>query len=114
MQDQEDRNNELTKTKKKMEMDADSLKKNIQDIELSLRKSESEKTSKDNQIRSLQDEMHQQDELIAKLNKEKKHQEEVNRKLTEDLQAEEDKVNHMNKVKAKLEQNLDEVCTPHN
>ena len=50
--------------------------------------------------------MQQQDENIAKLNKEKKHQEEINRKLMEDLQSEEDKGNHTNKVKAKLEQSL--------
>ncbi len=49
----------------------------LQDMELSLRKAESEKQSKDHNIRSLQDEMAQQDELVAKLNKEKKHQEEV-------------------------------------
>lgn len=53
--------------------------------------------------------MTQQDELIAKLNKEKKMHEDMNRKVTEDLQAEEDKVNHLNKIKAKLEQNIDEV-----
>ena len=35
--------------------------------------------------------------------------EEGNKKLTEDLQAEEDKVNHLNKLKQKLEANLDEV-----
>ncbi len=46
---------------------------------------------------------------MAKLNKEKKHQEEVNRKLTEDLQAEEDKMNQLNKTKYKVEQNLDGV-----
>ncbi len=50
-----------------------------------------------------------QDELIAKLNKEKKMHEDTNRKITEDLQSEEDKVNHLNKIKAKLEQNIDEV-----
>ncbi len=53
--------------------------------------------------------MAQQDDLVAKLNKEKKNLEEHNRKVTEGLQAEEDKVNHLNKVKAKLEQNMDEV-----
>jgi len=53
--------------------------------------------------------MGNQDELVAKLNKEKKHQEEINRKLTEDLQSQEDKVNHLNKVKTKLESQLDEV-----
>ena len=53
--------------------------------------------------------MQHQDEQIAKLNKEKKGVEEQNKKLLEDLQAEEDKVNHLNKLKAKLEQTLDEV-----
>ena len=43
------------------------------------------------------------------MNKEKKHQEEVNRKLMEDLQAEESKLNQLNKQKAKVEQNLDAV-----
>lgn len=47
----------------------ESLKKQIQDLEMSLRKAESEKQSKDHQIRSLQDEMSQQDENIARLNK---------------------------------------------
>lgn len=53
---------------------------------MSLRKSESEKQSKDHQIRSLQDEMQQQDESIAKLNKEKKHQEEVSEPTSNDSQ----------------------------
>lgn len=56
--------------------------------------------------------MAQQDELIARLNKEKKHQDEVNRKVDDDSQAEGDKYNHLNKVKAKLEQQLDEVICP--
>lgn len=56
--------------------------------------------------------MAQQDELIAKLNKEKKHQEEVNRKVGDDFQSEEDKLNHLNKLKGKLEQQLDEVLSP--
>jgi len=57
----------------------------------------------------LQDEMSSQEELAGRLNKEKKHQEEVTRKLMEDLQGEDDKLNHVNKLKAKLEQQLDDV-----
>jgi hypothetical protein len=44
---------------------------------------------------------------MNRLSKEKKQHEDVNRKLTEDLQAEEDKINHVNKIKAKLEQSID-------
>jgi hypothetical protein len=50
-----------------------------------------------------------QEANLTRAVKEKKQQEEVNRKLTEDLQAEEDKVNHMAKIKVKLEQSLDEL-----
>lgn len=46
-------------------------------MEAALRKSETEKAAKDQNIRSLQEEMANQDEGLAKLNKERKHQEEV-------------------------------------
>ena len=36
-------------------------------------------------------------------------QEEINRKLMEDLQSEEDKTNHTNKIKQKLESTLDDL-----
>lgn len=49
------------------------------------------------------------DTQIAKLTKEKKNAEQANKELSEQLQAEEDKVNHLNKLKQKLEANLDEV-----
>lgn len=70
---------------------------------------EQEKQTRDNQIKTLQDEMAQQDEQIAKLNKDKKAMEELQKKTLEDLQAEEDKVNHLTKLKTKLEQTLDEA-----
>lgn len=85
------------------------LKKDIEDLELNLQKSEQDKATKDHQIRNLNDEIAHQDELINKLNKEKKNQGEVNQKTAEELQAAEDKVNHLNKVKLKLEQTLDEL-----
>lgn len=53
--------------------------------------------------------MAQQDEQISKLSKDKKALEEAQKKTLDDLQAEEDKVNHLNKLKNKLEQTLDEV-----
>lgn len=53
--------------------------------------------------------MARQDEAIAKLNKDNKSGGENLRKTQEDLQAEEDKCNHLNKLKQKLEQNIDEL-----
>jgi len=53
--------------------------------------------------------MARQDETIGKLGKDKKALEETIKKTQADLAAEEDKVNHLNKVKQKLESQIDEV-----
>lgn len=53
--------------------------------------------------------MAQQDDQISKLSKDKKAMDESHKKTLEDLQKEEDKVNHLSKLKQKLEQTLDEV-----
>lgn len=106
---EEDARNQLMQTKKKLEQEIGGQKKDAEDLELQIQKIEQDKASKDHQIRNLNDEIAHQDELINKLNKEKKMQGEVNQKTAEELQAAEDKVNHLNKVKAKLEQTLDEL-----
>ncbi|XP_055686240.1 myosin heavy chain, muscle isoform X18 [Lutzomyia longipalpis] len=106
---EEDARNQLFQTKKKLEQEVSGLKKDIEDLELNTQKSEQDKATKDHQIRNLNDEIAHQDELINKLNKEKKMQGETNQKTAEELQAAEDKINHLNKVKAKLEQTLDEL-----
>ena len=98
-----------TGDKKNLEQENLAIKKDIEDLELAIQKLEQEKTNRDHNIRSLNDEIANQDEVINKLNKEKKHQGENNAKATEDLQAAEDKVDHLNKIKSKLEQTLDEL-----
>merc|ERR1711887_122530 len=60
-------------------------------------------------IRALNDEIGEQDEVINKLNKEKKHVAENQAKSNEDLVVAEEKVNHLNSIKAKLEETLDEL-----
>ncbi|XP_014282750.1 myosin heavy chain, muscle isoform X1 [Halyomorpha halys] len=109
LQQEEDARNQLFQQKKKLEQENGSLKKDIEDLELSVTKSDQDKASKEHQIRNLNDEIAHQDELINKLNKEKKIQSEHNQKTAEELQAAEDKINHLTKVKAKLEQTLDEL-----
>merc|ERR1712038_736229 len=54
------------------------------------------------------EEIAHQEELIAKLQKEKRSIGDSRQKTEEDIQAMEDKCNHLNKVKSKLEQSLDE------
>lgn len=49
------------------------------------------------------------DEAIVKLTKEKKALQEAHQQTLDDLQAEEDKVNSLTKIKLKLEQQVDDV-----
>ena len=69
---------------------------------------EDDKATKDSQIRTLKEEISHQEELIGKLGKEKRSVGDTRQKTEEDIQAMEDKCNHLNKLKAKLEQALDE------
>ena len=85
------------------------VKKDIQDLELSIQKVEQDKAGRDHNVSSLNDEIAQQDAVINKLNKEKKHISENQAKSSEDLQAAEEKVAHLSSVKGKLENTLDEI-----
>merc|ERR1711902_48205 len=100
---------QATADKKALEQENVVIKKDIEDLELAIQKLEQEKTNRDHQIRSLNDEIANQDEVINKLNKEKKHAGEISSKASDDLQVVEDKVAHMNNIKSKLEQTLDEL-----
>merc|ERR1712121_65513 len=98
-----------TSNKKALEQQNISIKKDIEDLELAVQKLEQEKCNRDYIMRQINDEIASQDEIINKLNKEKKHVGENNSKATEDLQAAEDKVNHLNNIKSKLEQTMDQL-----
>merc|ERR1711981_1033788 len=102
-----------TADKKALEGENVVIKKDIEDIELAIQKLEQEKTNRDHTIRHLNDEIANQDEVINKLNKEKKHGSETNAKANEDLQTAVDKVDHLAKIKSKLESTLDELEDSH-
>lgn len=70
-----------------MEQENSGLKKDVEDLELAIQKSDQDKASKDHQIRNLNDEIAHQDELINKLNKEKKLSGETTQKTAEELQV---------------------------
>ena len=80
----------------------------MKDMDCTIEKSEEDIVTKENQIRTLKEELAHQEELIQKLAREKKQAGEARQKTEEDIQANEDKCNHLTKVKLKLEQNLDE------
>ena len=100
---------QATNDKKALEQESGGVKKDIQDAEMNIQKIEQEKTNRDHVIKSLNDEIAYQDEIINKLNKEKKHITENSSKSVEDLQTVDDKVQHLHKVKEKLECTLDEL-----
>ncbi|MEQ2205991.1 hypothetical protein XENOCAPTIV_020369, partial [Xenoophorus captivus] len=98
LEDEEEINAELTAKKRKLEDECSELKKDIDDLELTLAK-----------VKNLTEEMATQDEAIAKLTKEKKALQEAHQQTLDDLQAEEDKVNTLTKAKTKLEQQVDDL-----
>merc|ERR1711973_720015 len=100
---------DMTADRKVMEGEVNSIKKDIEDLELAFQKLEQEKTNRDHTIRSLSDEVAQQDEVINKLNKEKKMIGDTQAKAYDDLHVVEEKVAHLNDIKAKLESTLDEL-----
>ena len=97
---------QATQDKKVLESENLVVKKDIEDLEIAIQKLEQEKTNRDHTIRTLNDEIANQDEIINKLNKEKKHIAENNAKANEDLQVAQEKADHLNEIKAKLEGTL--------
>uniref|UniRef100_H2RE58 Myosin heavy chain 3 n=1 Tax=Pan troglodytes TaxID=9598 RepID=H2RE58_PANTR len=85
------------------------LKKDIDDLELTLAKVEKEKHATENKVKNLTEELSGLDETIAKLTREKKALQEAHQQALDDLQAEEDKVNSLNKTKSKLEQQVEDL-----
>merc|ERR1711976_443905 len=100
---------DMTADRKVMEGEVNSIKKDIEDLELAFQKLEQEKTNRDHTIRSLSDEVAQQDDVINKLNKEKKMIADNQGKAYEDLTVAQEKVDHLNSIKSKLESTLDEL-----
>ena len=92
----------------KVRQEAGKLMSEVKMLEATLQQCEEDKSTKDNQIRTLKEEIQHQEEMIAKLHKEKRGAGDCKQKTEEEIQAIEDKCNHLNKVKAKLEQSLDE------
>ena len=65
-------NNELVAKKRKLEDESSELKKDIDDLELTLAKIEKEKHATENKAKNVTEELASVAEIIAKLEKEKK------------------------------------------
>merc|ERR1711892_962372 len=108
VKNEEDLINGINQAGIKASADANRLREEIKTLESECEKAEEDKSTKDNQIRTLKEEIAHQEDLIAKLGKEKKGAGEGRQKSEEDIQAMEDRCNHLSKLKGNLEQSLDE------
>jgi len=108
VKNEEDLINGINQAGIKVTADANRLREEIKTLEADCEKAEEDKSTKDNQIRTLKEEISHQEDLISKLQKDKKGAGEGRQKTEEDIQAMEDRCNHLGKVKGKLEQSLDE------
>merc|ERR1712200_297853 len=79
----------------------------VENLEGVLTSAQQDKADKDEQIRTLKDEIAHQSEMITKLGKDKGSIGDSRQKVEEDIQTNEDKCNHLSRVKGKLEQALD-------
>merc|ERR1711910_68976 len=93
----------IQETLKKTEANQSSLGREMRECESRLAQVQDEKADKDAQIKQMKEECLHQEELINKLNKEKKSITESKMKEEEQIQSFEDKCNHINKLKIRLE-----------
>merc|ERR1712190_557794 len=100
---EEDQKAAINAQSNKVKVDADKLRGEIKELESTMEACEEDKATKDSQIRTLKEEIVHQEELVAKLTKEKRNIGDSRQKTEEDNQVSEDKCNHLNKVKGKLE-----------
>ncbi|CAL8302248.1 unnamed protein product [Merluccius merluccius] len=109
MEEEEEINAELTAQKRKLEDECLELKRDIDDLELTITKVEKEKYATENKVKNLVAELAVLEEHLLKSSKEIKSLQEVHQQTLDDLQAEEDKVNSLTKTKVKLEQQVDDL-----
>ncbi|MEQ2214525.1 hypothetical protein XENOCAPTIV_010816 [Xenoophorus captivus] len=132
LEDEEEVSANLMSKKRQLEDEVLSLKRVLDDLEMTLAKVEKERHSVENkvwhhtaaffscfpsyrlkhllssvQVKNLTNEMSVLDESIASLSREKAALVEAHQQVLIDLQAQEDKVNMLAKVKARLEQQVD-------
>merc|ERR1711988_1539334 len=106
---EEDQKVSLNQQMEKTNATVEALGLEVENLEGVLTSAQQDKADKDEQIRTLKDEIAHQSEMITKLGKDKRSIGDSRQKTDEDIQTNEDKCNHLSRVKGKLEQALDEV-----
>merc|ERR1712209_262126 len=106
---EEDLINSINQAGVKVTSDANRLREEIKNLECDCEKAEEDKSTKDNQIRTLREEIAHQEELIGKLQKEKKSKrdvEKMKRKIEGDLKLTQEAVSDLERVRSELQQTL--------
>jgi len=106
---EEDQKVSLNQQMEKTNATVEALGLEVENLEGVLTSAQQDKADKDEQIRTLKDEIAHQSEMITKLGKDKRSIGDSRQKVEEDIQTNEDKCNHLSRVKGKLEQALDEA-----
>ncbi|QQP48816.1 Myosin heavy chain 1 [Caligus rogercresseyi] len=89
---------QATQVKKSLEAENSGIKREIDELHSVVAKLEQDKTSKDHQIRMLNDDITNQDEIINKLNKDKRFLSDNKTKASEELQTAQDKREKRNRA----------------
>ena len=95
--------------KKAIERELNNIKQDQADAQAKVQKSKQEKDKLEVILRGLNEEVVHQDEIITKANKEKKHMTDTMSKATEEMNVNQEKLDYLNGIKAKLEKTLDQM-----
>ena len=95
--------------KKAIEREINNVRQDQADAQAKVQKSRQEKDKLETILRGLNEEVIHQDAAITKMNKEKKHLSDTMAKATEEMNSNQEKLDYLNGIKAKLEKTLDQM-----
>nr|XP_010969056.2 myosin-15 isoform X2 [Camelus bactrianus] len=109
VEEKEKINSELTARGRKLEDECFELKKEIDDLETLLAKSQKEKHATEHKVKNLAEEVESLNEEIGKLHRAAKAGQEAHQRTLDDLRAEEEKLRTLSKAMLTLEQHVNEL-----
>ncbi|CAK7310831.1 MYH15 [Vulpes lagopus] len=109
VEEEEEINSELMARGRRLEDECSELKKEIDDLETILVKSQKEKCASEHKVKNLTEEVESLNEDISKLTRAAKVMQEAHQQTLDDLHIEEEKLSSLSKAKLKLERQVDEL-----
>ncbi|KAJ1071243.1 hypothetical protein K5549_021025, partial [Capra hircus] len=109
VEEEEEINSKLTARGQKLEDECSELKKEIDDLETLLAKSQKEKHATELKVKNLTEEVESLNEDVSKLHRAARAAQETHQQTLEDLHNEEEKLHTLSKAKLTLEQRVNEL-----